>query len=173
MICCEGGNITALTKIENFTFDPYKVNPAVNMYRDLSYTINKLFGHDVKYARATPLANGRDFTLKEWTLYDVEEPECFKLLVPNNEFPDNKINFGPYGLDFEMPFEVHIVKQYFEDKFTKDMNWDLFLEGKIHIDHIIPLAKAKTEEDVYTLCHYTNLQPLWAIDNLKKGSKII
>ena len=64
-------------------------------------------------------------------------------------------------------------KQYFEDKFTKDMNWDLFLEGKIHIDHIIPLAKAKTEEDVYTLCHYTNLQPLWAIDNLKKGSKII
>lgn len=117
MICCEGGNITALTKIENFTFDPYKVNPAVNMYRDLSYTINTLFGHDVKYARATPLSNGRDFTLKEWTLYDVEEPECFKLLVPNNEFPDNKINFGPYGLDFEMPFEVHIVKQYFEDIF--------------------------------------------------------
>jgi hypothetical protein len=117
MICCEGGNITALTKIENFTFDPYKVNPAVNMYRDLSYTINTLFGHDVHYARAMPLANGKDFTLKEWTLYDVDEPQCFKLLVPNNEFPDNKINFGPYGLDFEMPFEVHVVKQYFEDIF--------------------------------------------------------
>jgi hypothetical protein len=64
-------------------------------------------------------------------------------------------------------------KQYFEDKFTEGMNWELFLKGQIHIDHIIPLATAKTEEDVYGLCHYTNLQPLWAADNLKKGNKII
>ena len=30
-----------------------------------------------------------------------------------------------------------------------------------HIDHIIPLSTAKTEEAI-KLCHYTNLQPLWA-----------
>lgn len=40
----------------------------------------------------------------------------------------------------------------------------------VHIDHIIPLATAKTEEDVIRLCHYTNLQLLTAKDNLKKGS---
>jgi hypothetical protein len=116
-ICCETGNISSIMKCENFTFEPYKVNAAISLYKDLSYTINKLFGHDVQYARATPLGIGKDVTLKEWTLYDVNEPECFKILVPNNEFPDNKINFGQYGLDFEMPFEVHIVKQYFEDVF--------------------------------------------------------
>ena len=33
--------------------------------------------------------------------------------------------------------------------------------------------KLKTEEEIYRLCHYTNLQPLWAEDNLKKGSKIL
>jgi hypothetical protein len=114
---CQCGNITSLTKIENFSFRPYQVNPAVSLYKSLSFTINQLFGHSVEYAKATPLLNGRDVTLKEWTLYDVDDPCCIKVLVPNNEFPDNKINFGPMGLDFEMPFEVHIDKAYFEDIF--------------------------------------------------------
>jgi hypothetical protein len=64
------------------------------------------------------------------------------------------------------------LKEYLETKFTEGMSWDLM--GKhIHIDHIIPLSSAKTEEEVYKLCHYTNLQPLWAEDNLKKSNKIM
>ena len=44
-----------------------------------------------------------------------------------------------------------------------------FLEkNKYHIDHIVPLATAQTEEDVIKLCHYTNLQLLTAKDNLEK-----
>jgi hypothetical protein len=117
MLVSEKGNISNLTKIENFSFRPYQVNPAVVLYKELSYTINKLFGHDVMYARTVPMAIGKDFTLHEWTLYDVDDPCCVKLLVPNNEFPDSKITFNPMGLDFEMPFEVHIVKAYFEEVF--------------------------------------------------------
>jgi hypothetical protein len=64
------------------------------------------------------------------------------------------------------------LKEYLESKFTEGMSWDKI--GKdIHIDHIIPLSSAKTEEEVYGLCHYTNLQPLWAYDNLSKGDKIL
>lgn len=117
LLVSEKGNISNLTKIENFTFKPYNVNSAVVLYKELSYTINQLFGHDVQYARAVPLANGRDVTLHEWTLYDVEDPCCVKVLVPNNEFPDSVITYNPMGLDFEMPFEVHIVKDYFENLF--------------------------------------------------------
>ena len=43
---------------------------------------------------------------------------------------------------------------------------------KVAIDHIIPLATAKTEEEVIKLCHYTNLQLLKHIDNLKKSNNI-
>ena len=39
------------------------------------------------------------------------------------------------------------------------MTWDK-MGVEIHIDHIIPLSSAKTEEELYKLCHYTNLQPL-------------
>ena len=44
--------------------------------------------------------------------------------------------------------------------------------GQWHIDHIFPLSSAKTEEEIYKLNHYTNLQPLWAEENLSKGNKL-
>jgi hypothetical protein len=113
----ERGNVSNLTKISNFTFKPYAVNPAVALYKQLSYGINQLFGHDVLYARAVPMAVGKDVTLHEWTLYDVDDPKCIKVIVPKNEFPDNKIMFNPMGLDFEMPFEIQIVKDYYEEIF--------------------------------------------------------
>lgn len=60
---------------------------------------------------------------------------------------------------------------YISLKFTDKMV--LENHGEWHIDHIIPLASAKTKEDIIKLNHYTNLQPLWAKDNLSKGSKIL
>jgi hypothetical protein len=44
--------------------------------------------------------------------------------------------------------------------------------GEWHLDHIVPIASAQTQEEVIKLNHYTNFQPLWAEDNLRKGSKI-
>jgi hypothetical protein len=66
-------------------------------------------------------------------------------------------------------------KAYFTSLFTNDMSWNDFMAGKIHIDHIIPCAKFDlTNEEEQRICfHYTNLQPLWSTDNLKKGTKII
>jgi hypothetical protein len=62
------------------------------------------------------------------------------------------------------------LKEHLEKQFTNGMTWDNRSEW--HIDHIIPLSLAKTEEELYKLCHYSNLQPLWAGDNLSKGTKV-
>jgi hypothetical protein len=63
------------------------------------------------------------------------------------------------------------LKEHLQQNFKDNMSWDNY--GEWHIDHIIPLSSAKTEEEIYVLCHYTNLQPLWAEDNLKKSNKIL
>ena len=60
-----------------------------------------------------------------------------------------------------------IVMAHIESLFRDGMSWDNY--GKWHIDHIVPLATAVTKQDVIKLSHYTNLQPLWAIENLRKG----
>jgi len=65
------------------------------------------------------------------------------------------------------------LKKHLEKKFTEGMCWENHGKYGWHIDHIIPLSSAKTEDELYRLCHYTNLQPLWAKDNLKKSSKIL
>jgi hypothetical protein len=62
------------------------------------------------------------------------------------------------------------LKEHLENQFISGMTWEN--KNKWHIDHIIPLSSAKTEDELYKLCHYTNLQPLWAEDNLKKSNKI-
>jgi hypothetical protein len=65
------------------------------------------------------------------------------------------------------------LKKYLESKFTKKMNWEKFKKGLIHIDHIRPCASFDlTDPKQQAMCfNYTNLQPLWAVDNLKKGAK--
>jgi hypothetical protein len=60
-------------------------------------------------------------------------------------------------------------KSYVESKFTEGMSWENY--GKWHLDHIKPLCQAKNNEEALLLNHYTNLQPLWAEDNLKKNRK--
>lgn len=62
------------------------------------------------------------------------------------------------------------VKAHFISQFKDGMTWEAFIAGEIHVDHIQPLASAKSEEELIALCHYTNLQPLWCLDNLSKGA---
>lgn len=66
-----------------------------------------------------------------------------------------------------------LLKEHLEKQFTKNMVWENYGYYGWHIDHIIPLSSATNEEELYKLCHFTNLQPLWAEDNLKKGNKLI
>lgn len=65
------------------------------------------------------------------------------------------------------------LKLHIETQFKEGMSWENYRHDTWHIDHIIPLACDKTKEEIYELCKYTNLQPLWKDENYKKGKKIL
>ena len=80
-----------------------------------------------------------------------------------------KIKFSKTEVLLGCSFEE--FKNYIESKFQESMNWENM--GEWHIDHIKPLSLFDLNdiEQQKQAFHYTNQQPLWAIDNLKKGAK--
>ena len=66
------------------------------------------------------------------------------------------------------------LKEYLESKFTEGMTWENRGREGWHIDHIKPCSSfdLSDPEQQRECFHYTNLQPLWAKDNLRKGYKI-
>ena len=69
---------------------------------------------------------------------------------------------------------VDELKKHIEKQFKPGMNWSNHSVKGFHIDHIIPCASFDlTKEEEQKKCfHYTNLQPLWAEENLSKGAKV-
>jgi len=67
------------------------------------------------------------------------------------------------------------VRKHLEKQFKEGMSWENYGHKTWHIDHIIPCASFDlTDPEQQKKCfHYTNLQPLWASENLSKGSKIL
>ena len=69
--------------------------------------------------------------------------------------------------------EIDYLMFHIQNQFTHGMSWDNY--GDWHMDHIKPcslfdLSKPSEQRKCF---NYSNLQPLWAIDNLRKGNKII
>jgi hypothetical protein len=60
---------------------------------------------------------------------------------------------------------------HLEARFVEGMTWDNHGTAW-HVDHVVPVAvfDLTTEEGQRAAFHYTNCQPLWAKDNLSKGS---
>ena len=69
-------------------------------------------------------------------------------------------------------FRDHLASQFYNHPQTGEpMTFENYGLYGWHLDHIIPISSAKSEADIRKLSHYSNIQPLWAEDNLKKSSR--
>jgi hypothetical protein len=68
----------------------------------------------------------------------------------------------------EFGYSLGELKNWLEMKFKEGMNWSNY--GKWHIDHIKPIVLYEDKKSAWSL---DNLQPLWAIDNIRKGCKYL
>jgi len=61
------------------------------------------------------------------------------------------------------------LKTHLENLFKEGMSWENY--GEWHIDHIKPISSFHPDTDLKIINSLDNLQPLWASENLSKGSK--
>lgn len=75
---------------------------------------------------------------------------------------------------FDLGCSIEDFKKYIESLWQPGMSWDNYSREGWHLDHKKPLSSfnLSNREQLLIACHYTNIQPLWAIDNLKKGDKL-
>ena len=147
---------------EYYENNSIKIIDRVKNYRELN--IDKIREYDKNRGEK------RKEYIKTWTKSRREDDVLFKLTgnLRNRigKFIKNKSNPTKTIIGLEMDE----FKKYIESLFTHGMCWDNY--GEWHIDHIIPLSSAKNEDEIMKLCHYTNLQPLNGIDNIRKSNKI-
>lgn len=67
---------------------------------------------------------------------------------------------------------IEQFKKHLESKFQPGMSWDNYGRNGWHIDHIVPSSSASSVEELVRLQHFSNLQPLWEVDNLRKGASL-
>ena len=87
--------------------------------------------------------------------------------INNNSKSKNTINL--------VGCSIEELKQHLEKQFKEGMSWENYGLYGWHIDHIAPCYSFNLllEEEQKKCFHYTNMQPLWAKENLKKGKKYV
>lgn len=80
---------------------------------------------------------------------------------------DRRASLGRLG------YTTDDLRLHLERQFTRGMTWKAFMEGRIHIDHRVPLVafNLEDEDEFKAAWAITNLQPLWAEDNVRKGAR--
>jgi hypothetical protein len=72
-------------------------------------------------------------------------------------------------------YSLDDLKLHLEKQFTNGMSWENY--GEWHIDHILPISSFNIQDyndEYFQKCwSLENLQPMWAVENIKKSNKII
>ncbi len=114
-------------------------------------------------------------TRKDFYLRHKDEPE-YKLMksirwglarISKNLKKNKKLRSIEY-----LGCSLEEFKEYIEKLWEEGMSWENYGLYGWHIDHIIPLDWfLKNDQNPWKANHYTNLQPMWAKENLSKGNK--
>lgn len=69
---------------------------------------------------------------------------------------------------------IEEFKSYIESLWEPGMTWENYGRMGWHLDHDKPLSSFNLtkKEEFLIACHFTNIKPMWALDNIKKGAKI-
>lgn len=93
-------------------------------------------------------------------------------------FAFKKANFDLCGFDYKSKYEKILgcdkkfYADYMRSKYKEGMTDENYGYHGWHIDHIFPLSRCKTVQDLTMWSHYLNTQPLWENENIEKSDHI-
>lgn len=141
-------------------------------YRELNKEKVQLYEKNYREVNKKKLLTHNLAYVKERRKIDVQFKLSLSLRARLNKAVRGNYKGGSAVKDLGCSIEE--LKRYLESKFQDGMTWDNWKINGWHIDHIKPLASFDlTDRNQFIqACHYTNLQPLWAKENLLKGDKV-
>jgi hypothetical protein len=99
-------------------FDPYAGSQKIgDWYNYLANSVSKILGWTVDYHLTDPDSNGIDKYIKEYQLYNIVDVQKIKIIVPENNFPDNQVQINEFMLDMMDTFQIIILKDEFHKAF--------------------------------------------------------
>jgi hypothetical protein len=163
--------------VAEFYKDINKVDGLRTICKDCVYENNKKYYENnpdkVRERDKKWVSNNREYcNLRSRERYKNNILERIKKNLRNRLVVAIKNRYNDTSAVKDLGCSIEELKLHLESKFESGMSWDNWSRDGWHIDHIVPLSSTNNEEELKILCHYTNLQPLWAKDNLSKGSKI-
>ena len=102
-------------------FNPYgQAGKIADWYNYLANSLGKILGWTVDYHITDPDGKGTDRFLHEYQLFNIVDVQKLKIIVPENNFPDNQVQINEFMLDMMDTFTVIILKDEFHKAFGID-----------------------------------------------------
>jgi hypothetical protein len=145
------------------TQDEYEKNSHYLNLRPLFAKQNLIKSDKLEGEESVPVRGKKKITPR----YRYRQAMCSVINYSFAKFPQ-----GKNGLSYEKILGIDYAGgfKHFESLFKDGMSWDNRSEW--HVDHIVPISFGNTFDEMKYLNHYTNLQPLWKIENSSKSNKI-
>jgi len=112
------GSVSAAGATGNF--DPYSSPKIGEWYNYLANSMGKIFGWTVDYHLTDPDGKGIDRYYHEYQLFNIVDVQKIKIIVPENNFPDNQVVINEFALDMLDTFQILILKDEFHKAFGID-----------------------------------------------------
>jgi len=164
--CYLTGNVIGALEAENNTdvavsgnYDPYSQGEKISdWYNFLANGTNKILGWPIDYHLTDPDGNGIDRYLHEYQLFNIVDVQKIKIIVPENEFPDNQVQINEFMLDMMDTFQIIILKDEFHKAFgiekrpaQKDIIFFCQANRFYRVKH------AQVKRDIMYMGHYYNV----------------
>ena len=160
--------------------EKYEANKETHKERSRAYyAANKERRKDYRKAHYEANKERLNRASKEYCLKKYHGDALFKLRL----ITSTSIRRGLKKQGFSKTARTHKIlgcsfiefKSYIENQFKEGMSWENHGRLGWELDHIVPQCLAETKEEVFSLNHYSNFQPLWAEENgpSNKGDKLI